>query len=285
MSLKRGKYHKTEEQYIIDNVHTKTVEELAEHLNRGTDSVERFITKKKLKAVVTQEDHEEVDRLKGILHESSHWEKILMSITDDEVRLFEKDWINIAKQFGDDVWYTEEKYIVDWLLLDLKKYRTLKLEKESIQQIERLEKDLAREYSRDIELRDGNNIMRCEQELAIQKSALTQHNTSLIKILEKVEKIADKLKANREERRDIKANEETYWGYIQMLDDEKFRKSESRQAQLMKMAQDRAREKLYEYHEYMDGTVDVPLLTPEIAIRLKAEEDKYERAETASDNV
>lgn len=62
-----------------------------------------------------------------------------------------------------------------------------------------------------------------------------------------------------------------------MLDDEKYRKEESRKAQLMKMAQNKAREELYEYHEYMDGQVDTPLLTPEIALRRSKEEKKTSR--------
>ena len=284
MSLKRGKYHKTEEQFIIDNVHNMSVEEMADKLGRNTNSVENFIKKKKLKTIVTQEEHEDIQRLLGLLHESEHWEKIKLAITDKEIKFFEKDWISIVKQFGEDIWYTEEKYIVDWLLLDIKKYRTLRLEKEALQEIECAEKELLKEYAKDVEDRDVNLISRLEQQKAIQESALNQHTVGLAKILEKIEKISDKLKANREERRDVKANEETYWGYIQMLEDEKYRKQESRQAQLMKMAQDKVREKLYDYHKYDDGEVDIPLLTPEIALRKKKEE-KDERTKAASNNV
>ena len=276
MSLKRGKYSKTEEQFVVDNVHNMTVTEIAGELGRGTASVESLIKKKKLKTVVTKEDEDEVQRLIGLLHQSTHWEKLKVALTKDEMKLFQTDWLEMIHQFGEDVWYTEEKYIVDWIILDLRKYRTLKLEKDALQQIEDLEKNVAREYSLDSEERDTAALVGYERELAIQKSALTQHGTAITKILEKIEKISDKLKANREERRDIKANEDTFWGYIQMLEDEKFRRNESRQAQLMKKAQDAQREKLYEYHEYMDDEVDIPLLTPEIVLRNK-EEEKYER--------
>lgn len=283
MSLKRGKYSKGEEKYVTDNVHTMTVAQIASALNRNTDSVENFIKKRKLKTIATQEDEDEVTRLVGVLHSSSHWQKILIALTEREIKLFESDWVHIIKQFGEDVWFTEEMYIVDWLLLNIKKYRTYKLEKDSLQAIEDIEKLLEMEYKLDPELRDIAAISKYEQELAIQKSAITQHTNALKVVLEKIEKIAEKLKANREERRDIKANDGTYWGYIQMLDDEKYRRRESRQAELMRIAQNAAREKLYDYHTYMDNELDIPLLTPEIVER-NLKENKYER-KTDSDDI
>jgi hypothetical protein len=284
MSLKRGKYSKAEDQFVIDNVHKMTVKEIAAELGRATDSVESLIRRKRLKPTVGQDEEDDVQRLLGILHTSPHWEKILIALTQREQALFEKDWISMIQQFGEDVWYTEEKYIVDWILLDIKKYRTLKVEKDAMQEVDRLELELAREYKLDPELRNATNIIGMEQQLAIQKGSLSQHTENYKKILDKIEKISEKLKANREERRDIKANEDTFWGYITMLEDEKYRKQESRQAQLMRMAQDKAREDLYEYHSYMDGVLDIPLLTPEIVIR-KKEEERDEYTKKSSNNV
>ena len=272
MPLKRGKYSKEETQFVIDNVYEMSAGEIAAKLGRAIDSVENLIRKRKLKTVATTEDQEDSDRILSLLQNSPHWAKINVAITEQEIPFFVSDWINMKKQFGDEVWYTEEMYMVDILLLNIKKYRTYKLEKDSLQAIENLEKILAEEYALDIELRDIPAIMKAEQELALQKSSLTSHTKSLKDVLEKIEKLMDKLKANREQRRDVKATEETYWGYIEMLQDEKFRKNESRQAELMRLAQNRSRENLYEYHQYIDGELDIPILTPEIAIRKKQEE-------------
>lgn len=284
MSRKPGKYSTQEEKFVIDNVHSLSAKEIADKLGRNVESVENLIKKKKLKVVSTKEEEDEVNRLIGVLHSSPHWEKINIALTEKEIKLFEKDWVYVVQQFGEDVWYTEELYIVDWLLLNIKKYRTYKLEKEALQEIEKLEKLIETEYSLDAELRDIPSLIKYEQELSVQKAAITQYTVALKTILEKIEKISDKLKANREERRDIKANEDTYWGYIKMLEDEKFRRKEARRIELMKLAQKKAREKLYEYHEYMDGEVDIPLLTPEIVLR-KKEEEKYERTSTKTDNI
>lgn len=278
--LKRGKYSKAEEQFVIDNVYNLTVKEIAEQLGRATDSVETLIKKKKLRVVVTKEEEEEVQRLLGLLYESPHWEKVKTALTKDEIGLFEKDWVSMISHFDEDIWYTEEKYIVDWIILDIRKYRILKMEKQCLEDITQLEIDLEREYNLE-EDGDKSQIQLMEMQLAAQKTTLKDFTKNLKDILEKMEKISDKLKANREERRDIKANEDTYWGYIQMLEDEKFRKKESRQAQLMAKAEKVAREKLYEYHEFSDGQVDIPLLTPEIALRKQKEENEQK----ASDNV
>ena len=277
MSLKRGRYSTEEEQYVTENVHSMTAVAMADKLGRNIESVENFIKKSKLKTVSTQEEEDENVRLIGVLHSGPHWKKICLALTDGEKILFEEDWVNVIQQFGEDVWYTEEMYIIDWLLLNIKKYRTLKTEKDSLQRVEELEKLIEAEYDKDADLRNSMDMVGYQQELGSTRASLSQHTEALKKILEKIEKISEKLKANREERRDIKANEDTYWGYITMLDDEKYRKEESRKAQLMKMAQNKAREELYEYHEYMDGQVDTPLLTPEIALRRSKEEKKTSR--------
>jgi len=284
MSRKPGKYSVEEEKFVIENVNFLSAQEIADKLGRNIQSVENLIKKKKLKTVSTKEEQGEINRLIGVLHSSPHWEKIIIALTEKEVKLFEKDWVHIIQQFGEDVWYTEELYIVDWLLLNIKKYRTYKLEKEALQEIEKLEKLIETEYNLELELRDTASLIKYEQELSIQKAAITQYTVALKTVLEKIEKISDKLKANREERRDIKANEDTYWGYIKMLEDEKFRKREARRIELMKLAQRKAREKLYEYHEYMDGEIDIPLLNPEIVLR-KKEEEKYERTQSKTDNI
>ena len=276
MSLKRGKYSKGEAEFVIKNALTMSARQIAKQLGRDVISVENLMKKRNLKSVNTEEEENELKRLQGVLHTSPHWNKILLALTEKEIPMFESDWVQVIKQFGEDVWYTEELYIVDWLLLNIKKYRTYKLEKEALQQIENTEDLLEFEYEQHEEDRDKSLVKQLEQELALQKAALSQHTTALKSILERIEKISEKLKANREERRDVKVSDDTYWGYIKMLEDEEFRKKESRQAQLMSLAEQKAREKLYEYHQYADGELDIPLLTPEIVIR-KHEEEQNDR--------
>ena len=56
-----------------------------------------------------------------------------------------------------------------------------------------------------------------------------------------------------------------------MLEDEEIREKEGREMVILEMATDKARSKLMAFHQYQDGKVDMPLLTPEAVLKNKDE--------------
>lgn len=48
-----------------------------------------------------------------------------------------------------------------------------------------------------------------------------------------------------------------------MLEDEEIREREGRQMEILSMSTDKNKKDLMEYHQYQDGAVDIPILTPE----------------------
>jgi len=48
-----------------------------------------------------------------------------------------------------------------------------------------------------------------------------------------------------------------------MLEDELIREKEGKEMEILALATEKAREKLFENHQYQDGQVDVPILNPE----------------------
>jgi hypothetical protein len=51
-----------------------------------------------------------------------------------------------------------------------------------------------------------------------------------------------------------------------MLEDEDIREKEGKEMEILKLATDKAKSNLYNYHEYADGSVDRPFLTPDSII-------------------
>ena len=84
------------------------------------------------------------------------------------------------------------------------------------------------------------------------------------KLLNEQQKISKDLKATREQRiKRIEDGKSSWIGLIRMLEDEEIREKEGREMEIMNMSVEQQINKLSEYHEYQDGEVDTPLLTPE----------------------
>ena len=48
-----------------------------------------------------------------------------------------------------------------------------------------------------------------------------------------------------------------------MLEDELIREKEGREMEIIALATEKAKSNLYQYHQYQDGKVDQPILSPE----------------------
>ena len=73
------------------------------------------------------------------------------------------------------------------------------------------------------------------------------------------------LKATREQRIEkLENNKQTLASLVnKILRDPDFYEQEGKALEKMRMAMEQEKERLSDYHEYADGTVDQPFLTPE----------------------
>ena len=73
------------------------------------------------------------------------------------------------------------------------------------------------------------------------------------------------LKGTREQRiKAIEDSKQTFASLVkQIATDKSFRTKIGVDMEKMRLAMEKEKERLSEYHEYLDGTVDQPLLTPE----------------------
>lgn len=272
MSRKTGKLSKTDEEYIVRNIHSSSLQDIANKLNRNLDPIKRFVERKKLVAEPTIEEVQDRQRLLSTLHSKPYWKSIVESYTVSEVEYFEGNWMAMVTEFNEELTVGEETHLKDWLCLQIQINRLNKDQKMATETIQRLESEIISDQAR---LAAIDNPMDTEhitirQSLALKAAELgairastPQYISQHAKLVDLAGDISKLLKATREKARDIKVNEDTYWGYIQLLEDEKQRKIESRQAEILRVAMNTARKRLGSNHMFMDGVVDKPLLSAE----------------------
>jgi len=96
------------------------------------------------------------------------------------------------------------------------------------------------------------------------KNSIANYTNEYTKLLNEQQKISKDLKATREQRiKRIEDGKSSWTGLIRMLEDEEIREKEGREMEILALATDKIKDKLYDYHNYADNTVDRPFLTPD----------------------
>ena len=130
---KRGQLSLDEEKFIRTSITSLSIEEIANHLNRNTNTIERFITEEKL-LIADAETANEYEILRMKLHSKPFWQEILRQFDEDngELKYFEDTWIGLLKQFREDVLPAEELQIKQFITIDILINRSMKERKRHI---------------------------------------------------------------------------------------------------------------------------------------------------------
>jgi hypothetical protein len=264
MAKKRGQLSLDEEKYITENCKKLTIEQIAEHLNRNPPPIKKYIIQNRLledDSVITDEEI-----LKNKLHSKTFWPEIKRQFDEDtgELEYFENIWINLVRQFREDVLPAEELQIKQFITIDILINRSMKERKRHIAETEKLQKLVDSEYDKPEEQRDIPKLTNLETQLSFARNSIANYTNEYTKLLGEQQKISKDLKATREQRiKRIEDGKSSWVGLIRMLEDEEIREKEGREMEILKLAAQKSKQKLQEYHEYQDQTVDRPLLTPE----------------------
>jgi hypothetical protein len=264
MNKKRGQLSNDEMEFIRDNVGSMTIEDIATSLNRNTKPIEKYIIQNNLSFDKEQNKTDESLRLK--LHAKSFWSEIEKQFDKEtgELKYFEDTWIGLIKQFREDVLPAEELQIKQFITIDILINRSMKERKRHISETERLQQQVDLEYKLPEEDRDVPRLANLETQLNFARNSIASYTNEYTKLLSEQQKISKDLKATREQRiKRIEDGKSSWVGLIRMLEDELIREKEGKEMQIMAMAASRAKEKLFENHQYEDGKVDQPILTPE----------------------
>jgi len=267
MTRKRGKLSTYEEQYIERNVDKESIQEIALALNRTVETVQKYMDSHSLAGKDVSDDEKRRIRLEKQLAARPYFHQMSKQFTEEEVRYFVYSWVELMIQLNEDVLFSEEMDIKEWIRLDILMNGTLNKRKEVAAIYNETEKELDAAFSVPKETRDHDHINRLETRLNGCQKALDDYTGEHTKLLKEIDTIAKRLKTARSERVEQVENAAKNWfEYLRKLDDEKFRLKEGYDAEVMRMAKDAARDRLSKLHTYVDGSVEQPFLTPETVI-------------------
>jgi hypothetical protein len=265
---KRGQLSLQEEQYIRDNILNLTAEQIAQNLNRNVAPINRYISESK--NLLPTEQKIEDDLLKQKLYGKTFWQEIKKQFDEDsgELEYFENIWINLIKQFREDVLPAEELQIKQFITIDILINRSMKERKRHIAETEKLQRLVDKEYEKSEDQRDIPKLANLETQLSFARNSIANYTNEYTKLLGEQQKISKDLKATREQRiKRIEDGKSSWVGLIRMLEDEEIREKEGREMEIIRIATENAKDKLMSYHEYQDGKVDSPFLTPESVMK------------------
>ena len=260
---KRGALSTEEMNFIARNVHEMTIKDMATVLTRTDKPIKRYIEDNNL-LLISLKDEEQLDILRRKLKTRPYWEKVVEQLTTSETSYFVETWVNTMLAFNEDVVYLEELNIKRLIILEVLMDRSMQQRKAHQEDAEVMQKRKDDELSKSPDDRDKELLMDLEQNLSFARASVGNFTTEHTKLLGEIKYIEKSLKATRDDRiKLIQDGKSTWTGFLRMLEDDGQRKKIGREAELMRMAKDKARERLSEYHKYQDGQVDQPLLSAE----------------------
>jgi hypothetical protein len=264
MNKKRGQLSLDEEAFIKNNVNKLSIEEIANSLNRNVQPIKRYIQENSLYEDETDKAANEILRQK--LYSKTFWQEIKRQFdeTTGELQYFEEVWINLIKQFREDVLAAEELQIKQFITIDILINRSMKERKRHIAETERLQKEVDKEYAKPEGQRDIQKLASLETQLNFSRNSIASYTNEYTKLLNEQQKISKDLKATREQRiKRIEDGKSSWIGLIRMLEDEIIREKEGREIAILSMSTEKHKQQLYEYHTFADNRVDKPILNSE----------------------
>jgi hypothetical protein len=265
---KRGQLSLEEEKFIRENLALLTVESIAEQLNRNVAPIKRYISE--TKNLQSGSQAAEDDLLKQKLYGKTFWQEIKKQFDEEsgELEYFENVWINLIRQFREDVLPAEELQIKQFITIDILINRSMKERKRHISETEKLQRLVDAEYEKSEDQRDIPRLANLETQLSFARNSIANYTNEYTKLLGEQQKISKDLKATREQRiKRIEDGKSSWVGLIRMLEDEQIREKEGREMEILRLATNKAKDQLMQYHEYQDNKLDTPFLTPESVLK------------------
>lgn len=268
---KRGVLHNEEKDYIRTNANILSPAQIAAHLNRNEATVKAFIMREmKLQVDDTPEDRIAQMALVHELKNSPEWSILQDELTEKELKYFRHRYGKLMAQFNQDgILPTEETQVFTLIKYEILMNRNMRDRKRSVEEIERLENILedtyqANPHPKAMTDQEKQFLLNLENQLLAARTANQNKSTEYVKLTEKHSSLLKELKGTRDQRIDkLNSTKEKFIDIIVMLQDEEIRKREGRHLDLVNIAVKKEKDRLSDYHTYIDGSVDQPLLTPE----------------------
>ena len=257
--MKRGRLSNDEARYITDNAKDISVEEIAANLERDPTTIENFI-KKNLKIGLSEFEQAAYD-----LEDRPYWIELRQQFSQEELELFKYHWGRIISQFKDDVFPTEELQVVDVIKLELLMNRGLKQNKSNIDQITAFEELVRTERATDPDQQDRDYILNLERQIASLRAAQESLNRDYRDLQTKKSAMLKEMKGTREQRiKRLEDSKQSFVGWVtHLMQNPNLTQQYGLEMEKMRLAMEKEKGRLSNFHQYEDGQVDQPFLTPD----------------------
>ncbi len=269
---KRGRLSQKERAYIAKNATSMSYEQIANKLNRTVEVVREAAKLSAPADAVARNEGLEEDKvaIRQELRSSESWKRLKDELTQEELVLFEEEYVKLMSQFKGDVLATEEIQIMQAIKFDILMSRNLRARQKAIIDIKKLEtiqEKLLAKFGGNIEAldeSDKNFIITLESQLQAAKAAEQDRTSEYVKLQDRHESLMKTLKATRDQRiKQIESSKVSFLGFLKMLAERDKQESEGRQLELMKLATDKEMDRLGRPHKFEDGNEDSPILCSE----------------------
>jgi len=261
---KRGVLSIEECNYIKENADKISIAQIARDLNRRKDPIEKYVKMNHLVEGLVDDEEEQRINLRTMLQTKDYWLEVRKQFNKEELEYFTTAWCSLILQFREDVLFSEELEIKQFITLDILINRNLSEQNRARQEVDKLQRQIDKEYLREPDFRDRELIGNLEAQISFARTAIPAYAAEYTKLLDKRGAIAKDLKATRDQRvKRVEDSKSSWASYIRMLEDEVVRAKEGDEIELMRLAKDKVAKDLGKYHTYVDGTVDRPLLNSE----------------------
>jgi hypothetical protein len=274
MRRKMGPWSQEEKDFIAASSENLSVNEIADQISRDPESVAKYI-RKNLGMRIQKKGKLQTLSSGTDIQNSFIWRELKKEFTDDELEVFLYHWNRTILQFKEDVFTTEEMQIIDMIKIEILMGRLLKKQKEDRVKIERIQNDIER-------VREENGgvfdikIEGMERMLAALKSAYELGDKQFNDLLNRKSVMLKEMKGTRDQRlKRIEDSKTTFVGWMsELLNNPGVRRELGEYIEKHRLASRVEEERLIRPHKYVDGSEDLPLLTPEVVEKLAQEEEK-----------
>lgn len=269
MKLK-GPLAREDEDYIVAYSREKSIKEIAKDLERPMAIIRRYIQINNLPTTLEDKQKDSFTRseLKDTLKNKAFYPQIRKQLAQDELVYFEELWIDALQQFDLDIRPTEELQLKRLLLLDIQADRINILKRQHADDLVKKQVLLNVELEKPSADRDRDIIAVLQSEIAAIRSAIQHFGREAASLVSESKHIQKDLKATRDQRTDtIDDSKVNFVSWLKLIQETKYRRVVGREMNVLKVATDKAKEKLGDYIEYADGKVDRQLLNEETVLR------------------
>lgn len=273
---KRGALGAEEKEFIRKNIKIRTILEIANAINRTEDAVRNFVKADSLPEIV-----KEAPKIKkrdlGLIDENE-WELLKKQFSTEELKFFKERYSKYMEQIGEDALPTEKTQIEMLIKYEILQARNLESTNKMQRDIERLEKEVETCYQKfsdkeDMTDADKSYVQNIEQQVLAYRAAITSKSSEIVKLTEKHSSIMKEMKATRDQRLSkIDNAAKDIMSLMKSMQLEDFKEREGYESALINEASKKENERLGQFHQYIDGTVDIPMLTPENVLRISEDE-------------